>query len=88
MGSHRTATQGQVWDCLYELYGSLQVALVVKNLPDNAGDAEDNGSIPGSRRFPRVGNGNLPQYSCLENFMDREAWQATVHGASESDLTE
>ena len=47
-----------------------------------AGNAEDTGSIPGSKRFSRVENGNPPQYSCLENFMDREAWQATVHGAS------
>ena len=39
---------------------------VVKNLPANAGDAGDVGSIPGSRRSPRRGNGNLLQYSCLE----------------------
>ena len=88
MGSHRTATQDQAWDYLYEFYGASQMALVVKNLPVNAGDAEDTGSIPGCRRFPRVENGNPPQYSCLENFMDREGRQATVHGASESDMTE
>ena len=50
---------------------------VVKNLPINAGDM---GSIPGSGGSPGVGNGNLLQYSCLENPMDRGAWQATVHG--------
>ena len=38
--------------------------------------------IPGSGRFPGVGNGNQLQYSCLENPMDRRAWQATVRGVS------
>ena len=57
---------------------------VVKNLPANAGDA---GSIRGSRRSPGEGNGNLLQYSCLKNSMDRGAWQATVYGAAkESDM--
>jgi len=42
------------------------------------------GSIPGSGRSPGVGNGNPLQYSCLENFMDRGAWQATFPGAAES----
>ena len=52
----------------------------------NAGDA---GSIPGLGRSPREGNGNLFQYSCLHNSMDRGAWRATVHGGhKESDLTE
>ena len=54
-----------------------QVALathgaVVKNLPANAGDAKDTGSIPGSERFPGVGNSNPLQYTCLGNSMDRE----------------
>ena len=53
---------------------------VVKNLPANAGDTRDVGSIPGSGRFPRGGNGNPLQYSCLENPMNRGAWRATVHG--------
>ena len=52
---------------------------MVKNLPANAGDA---GSIPGWGRSPGVGNGNLPQYSCLENLMDRGAGWATVHGVA------
>ena len=52
---------------------------VVKNLPANAGDTRDVGSIPGLGRSPGVGNGNLLQYSCLGNPMDRGAWQATVH---------
>ena len=59
---------------------------VVKNLPANAGDV---GSIPGSDRCPGEGNGYPLQYSCLENPMDREAWQATVHGGhKDSDTTE
>ena len=53
---------------------------MVKNLPTNAGDPGDAGSIPGLRRSPGVGNGNPLQYSCLENSMDKEAaWWATVH---------
>ena len=50
---------------------SSQVALLVKNLPANAEDIRDLGSIPGSRRSPGEGNGNPLQYSCLENPMDR-----------------
>ena len=53
---------------------------MVKNLTANAGDVGDKGWIPGSGRFPGGGNGNPLQYSCLENPMDREAWQATIHG--------
>ena len=58
---------------------------MVKNLPANAGDM---GSIPGSGRSPRVGNGNPLQYSCLENSTDRGACQATVQSAGESETTE
>ena len=54
---------------------------VVKNPPVNAGDM---GSILGSGRSPGEGNGNLLQYSCLRNPMDRGAWQATVHGVVKS----
>ena len=50
----------------------------------NAGDVEDSSSIPGSGRSPRGGNGKLLQYSCLENPMDRGAWQATVHRVARS----
>ena len=60
-----------------------QVPLVVKNLPANAGDERDMGLNPGSGRSPGVGNGNPLQYSCPENSMDRGAWQATVHRATE-----
>ena len=56
-----------------------QVALVVKNLPANAGDLRDVGSSPGLGRSPGGGHGNPLQYSCLENPMDRGAWQALVH---------
>ena len=65
-----------------------QVVLAAKNLPANAGDIRDMGSISGSGRSPGEGNGNTLQYSCLENPMDREAWWATVHRVTESDMTE
>ena len=57
----------------------IRVALVVKNLPANTGDIRDAGSIPRSGRSPGGGHGNPLQYSCLENHIDRGAWQATVH---------
>ena len=65
------------------------MALVIKNLPANAGDVRDAGSIPRSGRAPGGGHGNPLQYSCLGNPMDRGAWQATVHsmGRKESDMT-
>ena len=52
---------------------------VVKNLNANAGDVRNAGSISGSGRSPGGGHGNQLQYSCLENLMDRGAWQTTVH---------
>ena len=63
-----------------------QVMLVVKNLPASAGDIRDVGSIPGSGKSPGGGNGNPPQYSCLENPMDKGAWWATVHGVTKSQM--
>ena len=57
---------------------------MVKNSLANIGDARDMGSIPGSGRYLGRGNGNLLQYSGLENSVDRGSWWATVHGASES----
>ena len=54
----------------------------------SACSAGDVGSIPGSGRWPREGNGHSVQCSCLEKFMDRGAWQATVHGFTELDMTE
>ena len=61
-----------------------RMALVVKNLVANAGDARDMGLIPGLARSPGGGHGNPFQYSCLENPMDRGAWRATVHRAAKS----
>ena len=51
-------------------------------------DVRHAGSIPGSGRSPGEGNGNPLQYSCLENPMDQEAWQATVHRIAQSNTTE
>ena len=59
--------------------------MVKKNPPANAGDARDLGSVPGLGRSPGKGNGDPFQYSCLENPMNREAWQAPVH-AQDCDL--
>ena len=62
-----------------------QAALVVKNLTASARVAGDiGGLIPGLGRSPGEGNGNLPQYSCLENPMDRGAWRALVHRITEN----
>ena len=57
---------------------------MVKNLSANAGDIRDVSSIPESGKFPGGGNGNPLQYSCLENYVDRGAWWATVHGVANS----
>ena len=51
---------------------------------DSTCNAGDPGSIPGWGRSPGEGSGNPLQYSCLENPMDRGAWQATVHGVAKS----
>ena len=61
-----------------------QVALVVKNQPDNAVDVRDRGSIPGWGRSPGGGHGNPLQCSCLENPRDRGAWWPTVHRVTQS----
>ena len=61
----------------------------VKNLPANAGDSRDKGSIPGPGSSPGKGNSNLLQYPCLGKLMDKGAWQITAHGVTkESDTTE
>ena len=63
----------------YDPTGVSQVELVLKNLPADAGDIRDVGSILGSRKSLGGGYGDPLQYSSLENPMDRGAWQATVH---------
>ena len=63
------------------------LVLVVKNPPANAGDtgdAGDMGLIPGSERSTGVGKSTPLQYSCLENYVGRGAWQTTVHGPAKS----
>ena len=61
-----------------------QVASVVKNLPANAGDARDTGSLPGLGRSPGVGNGTPLQHSCLENSIGIGTWGSTVYGATKN----
>ena len=58
-----------------------QVAAVINNLPANAGDPRDMGSVPGLGRSLGEGNG---LYSCLENSMDRGAWRTIIHGIAKS----
>ena len=65
------------WSCT-------QKALAVKNPPGNVGNERDVSLIPGSGRFPGIGDGNLLQCFCLEHFIDRRAWQVTVHGVTKS----
>ena len=55
---------------------------MVKNPPASAGDVRDSGLIPGSGRSPGEVNGNPFQYSCLENPMDKGAWQSKAHGVA------
>ena len=64
------------------------MALVVKNPLANTGDITDMASVLGMGRSSRGGHGNLLQYSCLENPIDRGSSWSTVHGVTESDMTE
>ena len=59
---------------------------VVKYLSANAGDIRDADWIPGSRRSPGIGNGNLIWYSCLENSMDRGTWSAMVRRVTKNGI--
>ena len=72
-----------IWRVLLYLKAP-RVALEVKNPSANAGNTGDEGSIPRLGRSLGGGNGYPLQYSRLENSMDREAWQATVHGVTKS----
>ena len=60
------------------------MAVLVKNPLANAGDIKDMGSVPGLGRPHRGGHGNLFQYSCLENPVDRGAWYTIVHSVTKS----
>ena len=62
---------------------NLHVVIEIKNPPANA---EGMGSIPGLGGSPGRGNGNPPQYSCLDNPMNRRAWRATVHRVAKSQV--
>jgi len=66
---------------LKSINGGSLVAQMIKNTPANAGDLSSN---PGLGRSPGGVNGYPRQYSCLENFMDRGAWQARVRGVAKS----
>ena len=63
-----------------------QMVLVVKNLPANAGDVRDKGSIPGLGRSPGEVHGNPLQYSSLKNPMNRGPWWVTVHRVAKSQV--
>ena len=78
----------QLFEPQWTLAGSFQVVLVVKNLPANAGNVGNAALTPGSGRALGGGHVNPLQDSCLENPMDRGAWQTMVHRVTESDTTE
>ena len=67
---------------MWSRIGASQVAPVIKHPPANSGDIREASSIPGSGRCPGKEKGNPLQYPCLENCMDRGAWQATDHGVT------
>ena len=67
-----------------ERHGVEEDGITGRNLPANAGDIRDKGSIPGSGRSPGEGKGHPLQYSCLENPMDGGDWQVTVHSVANS----
>ena len=66
------------------MIGVSQVALVVKHLLANGGSLIDTGLIPVSGRSPGGGHSNPLQYSCLENLMDRGAWQAAIQRVAQN----
>ena len=72
------------WYVLLLRYWGSQVELLVKNLPASAGDRKDSHWAPRSGKSPGGRQGNLLQYTCLENPKDRGAWQAAVHRTTQS----
>ena len=75
-----THTYHRVYTCIH----ISRVFLGGSDSEESACNTGDTGSIPGSGRSHDEGNGYLLQYSCLENFMDRGAWWAAVHGVTQS----
>ena len=86
----RAPGAGGVFQRVLALYLCFGSVTLVRGFPggsdgkEHACSAGDLGSIPGSRRSPREGNGYPLQYPCPKNFMDRGAWWATVHGVTKS----
>ena len=76
-------TTVSIWRKLWK-NRAFQVVLEIKNLPANAADIRDAGSIPASGRSLEGGHGKPLQHSCLENPMDREAWWTSVHEVAKS----
>ena len=84
LGSKESCDNGhksEYRECV-SMAGDFPGGSVVKNLPANAGNAVDMGSIPALRRTHGGGNDNPLQYSCLGNSIGRGAWWTTVHGVS------
>ena len=75
---------GFIFDLFNPENGGFSVGTVVKNTPANAGGERNLGLIPGSGRAPGGGNDNPLQYSCLENSIDKGAWQPIVHRVAKS----
>ena len=73
---------------MYPLLWTSQVVLVINSPPASAGDMRDMGSISELGRSPEGGHGNPLQYSCLENPLDRGAWQVIIHTVAQSCSTE
>ena len=86
---HKSQTQETTQTCLLNkqimvyLYNNTVLPLWLCG-EESTCNAEELGSVPGSRRSPGEGNDNPLQYCCLENPMDREVWRATVHGVAKS----
>ena len=71
---------------MWSIHHSSMVALMLKSLPAKAGDTRNTDSILVLGRYPREGNGNPLQYSCLENPVDGGARWATAHGVTKSQI--